>query len=60
VQKDQRFITQNVTTVTKELVRYRLDLRRVQEFKLDKGTTVRAEDYASFYGKENENHELDA
>jgi len=46
--------------VAKKLVRYRLDLLGVQEVKLDKGATVRAEDYASFYGKENENHQLEA
>jgi hypothetical protein len=46
--------------VAKELVRYRLDLLGVQELKLDKGAIVRAEDYASFYGKGNEHHELKA
>jgi hypothetical protein len=49
-----------VTTAVKELVRYRLDLLGVQEVKLDNGAIVREEDYTSFYGKGNENHELEA
>jgi len=49
-----------VTTVAKELVSYRLDLLGVQEVKLDTEANVRAEDYTSFYGKGNENHELEA
>ena len=46
--------------MAKKLARYRLDLLGVQEVKLDKGTIVRAEDYAPFYGKENDNHQLEA
>jgi hypothetical protein len=46
--------------VVKELVRYRLDLLGVHEVQLDKGAIVRAEDYTTFYGKGNENHELEA
>lgn len=42
-----------VTTVAKELGRYRLDLLGVQEVKLDKGAIVSAEDYTSIYGKGN-------
>jgi hypothetical protein len=46
--------------VAKELLGYRLDLLGVREVKLEKGAIVRAEDYASFYGKGKENHELEA
>ena len=49
-----------IPTVATELVRYRLDLLGAQEVKLDKGAIVHVEDYASFYGKGNENHELEA
>lgn len=46
--------------MAKKLVRYSLDLLGVQEVKLDKGATVRAEDCACFYGKDNKNHQLEA
>jgi hypothetical protein len=39
-------------TVARELARYKLDLVGVQEVRWDKGGTVRAGDYTSFYGKE--------
>jgi hypothetical protein len=44
-------------TMARELVRYKLHLMGVQ-IRLDKGGTVRARDYTSFYGKGNENHQL--
>ena len=44
------------TAVARELARYKLYLVGVQEFRWDKGGTVRAEDYNFFYGKGNENH----
>jgi hypothetical protein len=45
-------------TVARELVRYKLNLVGVQEVRWDKGGTVRAVDYTSFYGKGNEGHQL--
>ena len=42
----------------RELARYKLDLVGVHEVRWDKGGTVRAGDYNSFYGKGNENHQL--
>jgi hypothetical protein len=38
---------------------YKLDLVGVQEFRWDKGGSVRAGDYNFFYGKGNENHQLE-
>jgi len=44
----------------RELARYKLDIVGVQEFRLDKGGTERAEVYIFFffYGKGNENHQV--
>jgi exonuclease III len=47
-----------VTTVVRELARYKLDLVCVHEVRCDKGGTARAEEYTVFYGKGNENHQL--
>jgi hypothetical protein len=48
----------SLTTVARELAKYKLDLVDVQEVGWDKGSTVRAGDYILFYGKGNENHQL--
>jgi exonuclease III len=40
----------------RELARYKLDLVGVQEVRLDKEGTVKAEGYSFFYGKGNVNH----
>jgi hypothetical protein len=45
-------------TAARELARHKLDLVCAQGVGLDKGGTVRAEDYILFYGKGNENHQL--
>jgi hypothetical protein len=63
---DMRFGTWNVrslyrsgslTTVARELGKYKLDLLRAQEVRWDRGGTERAEDYAFFYGAGNEDHQ---
>jgi exonuclease III len=41
----------SLKTVAKELGRYKLDLVGVQEVRLEKGGTKRAEDYRFFYGQ---------
>ena len=41
----------SLTTVTRELARYKLDLVGVQEVRWDEGGPVRAGDYNFFYGK---------
>jgi hypothetical protein len=48
----------SLVTVSKELSKYRLDLVGVQEVRWEGGGTERAGEYAFFYGKGNENHEL--
>ena len=48
----------SLTSVTRELARYKLDLVGAQEVRWDKGGTVRAGDYNFFDGKGNENHRL--
>jgi exonuclease III len=64
---DMRFGTWNVRslyragslmTVSRELSRYRLDLVGVQEVRWESSGTASAGEYAFFYGKGNENHEL--
>jgi hypothetical protein len=45
-------------TAVRELARFKLDLVGVQGVRWDKGGTVRAGNYAFFYGKENDNHQL--
>jgi hypothetical protein len=66
---DMRFGTWNVRslyragsfmTVVKEVSKYKLDLVGVQEVRWYRGGTEPAGEYACFYGKGNENHELDA
>ena len=49
----------SLMAVARKLVRYKLDLVGVQEVRHDKGGTVRAGDYNFFYGKGNENHQLE-
>jgi hypothetical protein len=39
----------SLTTVVRELTRNKLDLEGVQEFRWDKGCTVRAGDYIVFF-----------
>jgi hypothetical protein len=45
-------------TISRELARFKLDLVGVQEVTWDGGGTEPAGEYACFYGKGNENHEL--
>jgi hypothetical protein len=48
-----------VTTIIRELLKYKLDLVGVQEVRWDKGGTARAGNYIFFlYGKGNENNQL--
>jgi exonuclease III len=64
---DIRFGTWNVrslyrkgflTTVARELGKYKLDLVGVQEVRWEKGGTERAEDYTFFYGQGNGDRQL--
>jgi exonuclease III len=64
---DIRFGTWNVrslyragslTTVSREVARYKLDLVGVQEVRWEGSGTEPAGEYTFFYGKGNENHEL--
>jgi hypothetical protein len=48
----------SLTTATRELARYKLDLEGVQEVRWDKGGTERAGDHIFFYEKGNENQQL--
>ena len=48
----------SITTVAKELERYKLDSVGVQEVRWDNGGTVGAEIIFFVYGKVNENHQL--
>jgi exonuclease III len=65
---DMRFGTWNVRsmhrtgllrTVTEEVSKYKLDLLGVQEVRWDGGGTELAGQHTFFYGKGNQNHELD-
>ena len=49
----------SLKAAARELARYKLDLEGVQRVRWDKGGTVRARDYNFFYGKGNENHQLE-
>jgi len=49
----------SLTTVAKELARYKLDLVGVQKVRWDKRGTVRAGDYIFIYGKGNSYHQLE-
>jgi hypothetical protein len=48
----------SLKTVSRELARYKSDLKGVQEVRWEGGGTKPAEEYTFFYGKGNENHEL--
>jgi hypothetical protein len=48
----------SLTTVSRELVRYKLDLLGVQEVRWEGGGTKPAGEYTFFYGKGNKNQEL--
>jgi hypothetical protein len=47
-----------LTTVAKELGKYKLDLVGVHEVRWEKGGTELAEDYTFFYGQDNGDHQL--
>jgi hypothetical protein len=47
-----------LTTVWKELSKYKLDLVAVQEVRWDKGSTERSGKYTCFYLRGNENHKI--
>ena len=49
----------SLITAARELPRYELVLVGVQEVGWDSGGTVKARDYNFFYGKGNENHQLE-
>jgi hypothetical protein len=49
----------SLSTVARELAMNKLDLLDIQEVKCDNGTTVRAGDLIFFYGKGNENNQLE-
>jgi exonuclease III len=66
---DMRFGTWNVTslcrigsltTVARELGKYKLDLVGVQEVRWEKGGTERAKDYTFYYGQGNVDNQLGA
>jgi hypothetical protein len=48
----------SLMAVSRELLRYELDLVGVQEVRWEGGGTESAVEYTFFYGMENENHEL--
>jgi len=50
--------SESLTSVTKELARYNLDLVGVQEISGEKAGTVREGNYIFFYGQGNENHQF--
>jgi hypothetical protein len=45
--------------VVEEIPKYKLDLVGVQKVRWDRGRTEPAGDYTFFYGKGNQNHELE-
>jgi exonuclease III len=49
----------SLTAAVRELARYKLDFVGVQEVRWDKEGTVKAGDYSFFYGKGNENNQLE-
>jgi uncharacterized protein with NAD-binding domain and iron-sulfur cluster len=49
----------SLTTAARELARYKLDLVGVLEVRWDKGGKVRAGECNFFYGKENDNHQME-
>jgi exonuclease III len=49
----------SLMTVARELAKYKLDLVGIQEVRWDKEGTVRAGEYTFFYGKGQENHQLE-
>jgi hypothetical protein len=49
----------SLKTAARELARYKLNLVGVQEVRWHKGRALRAGDYNFFYGKGNENHQLE-
>jgi hypothetical protein len=51
-------VSVRVTTVARDLAKYKLNLVDVQEVRWDKEGTVRARDYILFYGKGKENNQL--
>ena len=68
IQREMKIGTWNVMSLytagplkaaARELARYQLDVVGVQEVRWDKGGTVGAGDYDFFYGKRNENHQLE-
>jgi exonuclease III len=48
----------SLTTVVRELGKYKLDLVGVQEVRWEKGGTAGAEDYTFFYGQGNGDRQL--
>jgi hypothetical protein len=49
----------SLTTVARELARYKINFLGEQELRQDKRGTVRAGDYIFSYGKGNKNHQLE-
>jgi hypothetical protein len=47
-----------LTSVARELGKYKIDLVGVQEVRWEKGGTERAQDCTFFYGQGNEDHQL--